>query len=117
MRFAIPCEGPRVADDFATASHFRFFDANPKDGAILPEIVVETPMHEPASLPHWIADRGTDVVLAPELGSRIRQSLTERGVAIICGVAGTDPRLMVRDYLNDTLTMMGQSAGVGSGCP
>jgi ATP-binding protein involved in chromosome partitioning len=116
MRFAIPCEGPRVADHFTTASHFAFYDANPKDGEILQEIFVETPMHEPASLPHWIADRGTDVVLAPELSSRIRQSLTERGVAIISGVAGTDPRLMVRDYLNDTLTTVGQSAGAASGC-
>lgn len=115
MRFAIPCEGPRVADHFATASHFAFYDANPKDGAILQEIVVETPVHEPVSLPNWIADRGTDVVLAPELGSRVRQSLADRGVAIVSGVAGTDPRLMVKDYLNDTLQTVGDVAGVATG--
>jgi predicted Fe-Mo cluster-binding NifX family protein len=99
MRFAIPCQGAVVAGHVGTASHFTFLDANPRSGQILREEVVHVPSEMPAALSQWIADYGTDVVMASGLASRVRRGLAERGISMVSGVSGSDPKEIVREYL------------------
>jgi hypothetical protein len=47
MRFAVPCEGKRVAEQFGSASQFAFFDANPRSGHILQHQIVDAPGEGP----------------------------------------------------------------------
>lgn len=103
MRFAIPCDGTHVAEQFGKASHFAFYDANPSSGHILREEIADVPRQRGNVLPQWVADYGTDVVLATRLSGGERQRLADRGVAVVIGARGDDPRGLVEGFLADSL--------------
>jgi predicted Fe-Mo cluster-binding NifX family protein len=52
----------------------------------------------------WVADYGTDVVLAAGLSTAARRSLSDRGVAFVVGARSNDPKDLVEGFLADSLT-------------
>lgn len=113
MRFAVPCEEKRVAQQFGNASQFAFFDANPRSGHILQQQVVDSPGQGPDVVSRWVADYGTDVVLAAGLSTATRRSLSDRGVAFVVGARSNDPRELVQSFLADSLTSDLEAPTVG----
>jgi predicted Fe-Mo cluster-binding NifX family protein len=101
MRFAIPCDGEEnVVETFGTASSFAFLDANPVSGHILWKQVLRLPETTGETLSRWLADHGTDMLLAPDLNRQTITKLTDCGVQVACGATGTDPETLVESYLS-----------------
>ena len=81
-----------------------FFEADPQTGEIAAEEIVEAPPHQPGLLPQWLAERGTDVVLAGGMGGRARDLFDRHGITVVVGVGEGDPKRMVEQYLKGTLS-------------
>jgi len=104
IRVAIPCDGQRIATHFGHASRFVLFDADPDNGRITAENVEDAPPHQPGLLPQWLAQRGTNVVLAGGMGVRARQLFAERGIEVVTGVEVHDPKEAIEQYIKGALS-------------
>lgn len=103
-RFAIPCEGGQIATHFGHTQQFAFFDVDPDEGRIVKEEMVDAPPHQPGLLPAWLAEHGTNVVLAAGMGSRAIGLFNQQGIKAVVGVTGNDLRKVVEDYIAGTLS-------------
>ena len=100
MRFAIPCDGEEnVVETFGTASSFAILDATPVSGHILWKHVLRLPEISGDTLSQWLADHGTDMLLAADVSRRTISQLTDCGVQVDCGATGDDPETLVESYL------------------
>jgi len=103
-RIAIPCEGGQIAAHFGHTQQFAFFDADPEERRIINEETLDAPPHEPGLLPAWLAEHGTNVVLAAGMGGRAIGLFNQQGIKVIVGVTGNDLRKVVEDYLKGELS-------------
>ena len=103
IRIALPCDGSQTVSHFGHAPKFVFFEADPETHEIVGEEILDPPPHQPGVLPVWIAERGANVVLAPGMGGRASQLLTEHGVEVVVGIEPGDPRTIVAAYLDGAL--------------
>jgi len=104
IRVAVPCEGELIASHFGHASSFLLFDADPEKKEITNRELADAPPHQPGLLPQWLAERGTNVVLAGGMGVRARDLFAERGIGVVLGVEAANPRSAVEAYLEGTLS-------------
>ena len=103
MRIAVPlCEG-RLSQHFGHSQQFLFIDADLEQKQILGKKVEIPPAHAPGVLPKWLADQGVNVVIASGMGEHARNLLTASSVQVLMGVSGTDPELLVADFLHARL--------------
>ncbi len=99
MRFAIPCDSKNAAETIGKASRVAFLDVNPVNGHILWKHIAAVTQSAGDSLTQWLADHGTDMLLAADVSVRTREQLTHRGVQVACAERGADPETLVEGYL------------------
>lgn len=104
MRVATPCDGQQMAAHFGHAPQFAIFDTDPDSSSIKSEQFVDSPPHEPGLLPKWLAQQGTNVILAGGMGMRAKQLFEENGITVVVGVGGMAPKEAVEAYLKGTLS-------------
>jgi len=115
-RIAIPMAAGTYCPHFGGADAFMLFDAKVEGGTIEETHVFPTPEHKPGALPRWLRHHGVDTVLAGRMGDRARQMLSRMGMKVVAGVAGPDPRTLVRAYLDGSLVQGdGSCDGTGHG--
>jgi predicted Fe-Mo cluster-binding NifX family protein len=112
MRFAVPCEGNRIAEQIGHAPQFIFFDANLGTGTIESEEVIAAPPVQPALLPRWLATQRADVVLAMGIATGMRGGCAQLGVDVVAGLVMRDPRKAVEEFLGGMLKNPGGAAVV-----
>lgn len=99
MRIAIPVSAGQLDPHFGHCRYFSLIDVDPSDKAILDTAVVAAPPHEPGVLPAWLADQGTNLVLAGGLGSRAIQLFRDQGIEVIVGAPEADPLSLAESWL------------------
>ncbi len=104
MRIAIPVAGDELASHFGHCEEFRFFDVSGDEGSIEDAEAQSPPPHRPGVLPKWLNENDTDVVIAGGMGRRAQQLFSEAGIDIVVGATGSEPRSLVQDYMQDSLT-------------
>lgn len=93
-----------MAAHFGHAPQFAIFDTDPDSSSIKSEQFVDSPPHEPGLLPKWLAQQGTNVILAGGMGMRAKQLFEENGITVVVGVGGMAPKEAVEAYLKGTLS-------------
>lgn len=102
MRFAVPTSEGKLCAHFGHCEAFAIIDTD-GGGRIVKEVYETPPPHEPGVLPEWLSKMGVDCVIAGGMGSRAQQLFAEKGVKVVTGAIGEDPRVVVEAYLKGTL--------------
>jgi predicted Fe-Mo cluster-binding NifX family protein len=103
VKIAIPVAGGQVAQHFGHCEEFVLFDVDGETRTVEGSQTVVAPPHEPGLLPQWLKELGADVVITGGMGRRAQELLGRGGIAVIVGVSTTDPRAVVREYLEGRL--------------
>ena len=101
-KIAVPVVGGILSSHFGHCEQFWF--ATVEAGKITGIEKLTPPPHEPGVIPVWLAAQGATTVLVGGMGERAQQILTEKGVAVVCGVQPADPVEIVNKYLAKNLT-------------
>ncbi|OPX99022.1 MAG: Flagellum site-determining protein YlxH [Syntrophorhabdus sp. PtaB.Bin006] len=101
-KIAVPTTDGKLCAHFGHCETFAIFETS-DSGTILGETHVDPPPHEPGLLPEWLSSQGVSCVLAGGMGSRAKELFTEKGVHVVTGAQGDNPRNIVEDYLKGAL--------------
>ncbi|MFP5228154.1 MAG: NifB/NifX family molybdenum-iron cluster-binding protein [Acidobacteriota bacterium] len=103
MRIAIPISNGRLHSHFGHCPAFAFVDIDPDAKTVLALREVAAPEHQPGLLPVWLRERGANLVIAGNMGSRARALFEAASVAVVTGAPEEEPQTLVREYLAGTL--------------
>lgn len=115
MKIAIPTSDGKLCAHFGHCESFTFADVNmdTKEILNLEEKVPEEGIScQSAS---WIAEQGTNVVLAGGMGGRPMMIFAQNGVQVVAGCPELPIKEIVDSYLNKTLVSGENSCGGGHG--
>ncbi len=115
MKIAIPTSDGKLCAHFGHCDSFTFADVNmdTKEILNLEEKVPEEGIScQSAS---WIAEQGTNVVLAGGMGGRPMMIFAQNGVQVVAGCPELPIKEIVDSYLNKTLVSGENSCGGGHG--
>lgn len=101
MKFAIPLADGKLTAHFGHCKEFALIDTDA--GKIGNKEILTPPPHEPGTLPKWLAELGTDVVIAGGMGARAVELLSQSGIQVLMGAPLDAPETLVMSYLNKTL--------------
>jgi predicted Fe-Mo cluster-binding NifX family protein len=101
VRYAVPTAEGKLALHFGHCESFSLFDV--EEGKIAKAESVDAPPHQPGLLPRWLAERGTNVVIAGGMGGRARGLFAEAGIEVVVGAPRDDPHRIVESHLAGTL--------------
>lgn len=105
MRIAVACNGNEIWPHFGHCANFMIFEA--ENGKIASESSVPNPGHRPGFLPNYLADMGTDVIIAGGMGGGAVDIFNERGIEVVVGAEG-DARAAAEAYLAGRLHTTGE---------
>jgi len=99
MRIAIPTANGRLSAHFGHCEEFALIDADPDTKTIVGKEMVAAPDHQPGLLPRWLAERGTNVIIAGGMGSRAQNLFAEQNIQVVVGAPAEEPEAIAKDYL------------------
>jgi predicted Fe-Mo cluster-binding NifX family protein len=106
---AVPIRDGKFCDHFGGAEAFSLYTVDDADSVVVERRVLQPPEHGRGVYPVWLRKVGAQVILAGGMGPRAIGILTHHGIEVVLGVQGTDPDLMVQDYLAGTLDATGDA--------
>lgn len=102
QKFAVPTTERKLCQHFGHCEEFAILEAG-ADGKVVNETYINPPPHEPGLLPEWLSSQGVTCVLAGGMGSRAKELFASKGVNVVTGALGEQPRAIVEDYLKGIL--------------
>jgi predicted Fe-Mo cluster-binding NifX family protein len=102
-RIAVPTTGGRLSEHFGHCDAIEIYEVDPARRAVVSAESVEAPPHEPGALPARLAELGVNVVIAAGMGRRAQELFRSRGIEVVIGAGGSEPRQIVASYLEGTL--------------
>jgi ATP-binding protein involved in chromosome partitioning len=103
MRIAIPTTDGHLHPHFGHCSNFVLIDIAGESGTILTQTEIPAPEHQPGLLPLWLRERGVDLVIAGNMGSRARSLFQENSIQVRTGAPADSPLQVVQQYLTGSL--------------
>jgi ATP-binding protein involved in chromosome partitioning len=103
MKIAIPLADGKLAAHFGHCERFALLEVDLAAHKILKREEVEAPPHQPGLLPPWLAERGTNLIIAAGMGQRAQGLFAEQGIQVVVGASAEIPERLVADYLAGTL--------------
>jgi predicted Fe-Mo cluster-binding NifX family protein len=99
MRIAIPIVEGKLSQHFGHCEAFALVDVDGDPGAIVESQTVDAPPHEPGLLPRWLAEKGTQTIIAGGMGTRAHDLFAEQGITVVVGAPRETPNYIVESYL------------------
>jgi predicted Fe-Mo cluster-binding NifX family protein len=103
MRIAIPLSDGRLARHFGHCGSFALVDVDPSTREIAGSAEIAAPEHQPGLLPPWLKERGVNVVIAGNMGSRARALFEAAAIEVLTGAPEEGATALVRRYLDGDL--------------
>ncbi len=104
MKIAIPLQDGELATHFGHCQEFALFDVSESEESIPEPEKLSAPPHQPGLLPKWLQDHGADVIIAGGMGRRAQSLFAQNGIEAVVGVKNRDPKVIVSQYLEDSLS-------------
>ena len=106
LKIAIPAVDGRLLGHFGESRHFALVEAGRQSRAIVRTQFIETPPHEPGSLPRWLREQGVQVVIAANIGQRALDNLVYHDIEVWIGQPGAPVNNLVAGYLGGHMPRM-----------
>jgi len=90
---------------FGHCEKFVIIDTDDATKTVLNTTEAIPPPHEPGVLPKWLHEQGVNVIIAGGMGMRAQQFFQQYGIKVVIGASGGQPKTLVLDWLNGTLTV------------
>ena len=103
MKIAIPLADGKLSAHFGHCERFALIEADAAQKKIVKREDLEAPPHEPGLLPKWLAERGTNLIIAGGMGQRAQALFCEHGIEVVIGAPAETPENLVNSYLAGTL--------------
>jgi len=103
MRIAIPLVDGKLSPHFGHCERFALIDVEPTGQKIINRQEENAPPHQPGLLPAWLAERGTNVIIAGGMGQRAQALFSSHGIEVVIGASTETPERLIADYLSGTL--------------
>ncbi|MBD3335028.1 MAG: ATPase [Candidatus Eisenbacteria bacterium] len=103
MRIAVPIARGKLAAAFDQCDQFVVFEADAGSKEITSRDKMETPPHRPGAYPRWLADHGTDVLIARRIGPRAQTLLAQLGIKVVDSAEEGPVEEIAQHYLEGTL--------------
>lgn len=115
MKIAIPTLEGKLCGHFGHCETFTFVEVNPETKEILS---IETGAPEEGvscQSAGWIAEQGTDMVLAGGMGGRPMMMFAQCGIPVVSGCPELEIRELVEHFLSETLVTGENACNHGEG--
>jgi len=99
MRIALPVSNGVLCMHFGHCEQFALLDVDSKTADVKAISYLTPPPHEPGVLPVWLAEHGTQVVIAGGMGRRAIDMFTDTGIELVVGAKAADPEELAIAYL------------------
>lgn len=99
LTIAVPTAEGRLAMHFGHCQEFAIFEVDTSTKEIVGERRMQPPPHEPGVLPAWLAEQGTDVIIAGGMGGRAQALFAEHGIQVVVGAPAEPPKEVVSGYI------------------
>lgn len=99
MRIAIPVADGKLSMHFGRCDCFALVDVDLTGKKILKREDIEAPPHQPGLLPPWLAERGTNTIIAAGMGQRAMTLFSEHGIRVIVGTQCDTPDRLVAAFI------------------
>ena len=96
MKIMIPLSGGLLTPHFGHCQEFVLIEVEKGTGNITSSENLVPPPHEPGVLPRWVAEQGTDLLIAGGLGQKARKILEDNDVRVITGAPSQTPEAVVK---------------------
>lgn len=103
MRIAIPLANGRLAMHFGHCEEFALVDVAAGTKTIAGRTSEQAPDHQPGLLPAWLAERGTNVIIAGGMGSRAQNLFRQQNIRVVVGAPSLTAEEIVTQYLDGAL--------------
>ncbi|MBN1662370.1 MAG: P-loop NTPase [Deltaproteobacteria bacterium] len=103
IKIAIPVEGGRLCAHFGHCETFVLVDVDTETKKIIKKEELPPPPHEPGLLPHWLHEKGANMIIAGGMGSRAQGLFAENGIQVLVGASSDAPEALVKNYLDGAL--------------
>ncbi len=103
IRIAVPTADGYLCPHFGHCAAFVIVDVDKDQGTILKTETHEAPPHEPGLLPRWLAEKGTDLIIAGGMGARAQDLFNQKGIGVVIGAPAEKPEKIVHDYMKGAL--------------
>jgi predicted Fe-Mo cluster-binding NifX family protein len=108
MKIAVPiCDG-RFSGHFGGAEAFALYTVDETSREVSEKSMTTPPEHGRGVFPMWLHRQGVTTILAGGMGPRASDIFISHGIDVVLGADGDDPEIMVRAYLDGTLTFSGE---------
>jgi predicted Fe-Mo cluster-binding NifX family protein len=104
MKIAVPVSQGLLSSHFGHCEVFSLFVIDPETQTIAAAQTITPPPHEPGVLPQWLSDMGVNLVLAGGMGPQAQNLLAAKGVKSIVGCPALEPKVVVQQYLESSLS-------------
>ena len=100
-RIAIPVVNNKLSAHFGHCEFFAFFDE--ENGKIIARKDLPSPLHQPGTIPLWLAQQGATDIISGGMGSMAQQLFVKNNINVILGAPEINPEQVARDFINETL--------------
>ena len=105
MIIAIPVTNNKLDSHFGHCKEFALIKIDPEKKKILSQEIVQAPPHQPGLLPKWLAQLGTNMVIAGGMGQRAKDLLSDHNIEVLVGALQETPEKLVESYLGGSLNL------------
>ena len=98
---ALPVKENKLSPHFGDCSYFKFYYE--ENGVIYKEELILSPTQLPELIPNWLVEKAVTDVIAFGIGLIPIEILNRNKINVFVGVKGTDPKIIVQEYLDSTL--------------
>ena len=103
MKIAIPLANGRLSLHFGHCESFCLIDVDKSAKDIVGRRDVLAPPHQPGLLPRWLADHGSELIIAGGMGQRAQGLFRDNGIQVVVGAQPGEPEKIVQAYLDGVL--------------
>ena len=107
IRIVLPVSNGRLCAHFGHCESFALMDVDEKEKKIRKSALLPSPGHQPGVLPHWLKEKGANVIITGGMGARAVELFNSHAIKVIMGAPEEIPERIVQTYLDGTLVLGG----------
>ena len=104
-KIALPITDTKLSSHFGNCSDFQIYSI--ENNTVVTAAKISLPLHQPDSIPIWLAEMGISDVITAGIGLKDIKILTRHKINVFAGVEAKDTKVLVKEFLDGVLETNG----------